>query len=201
VFGLFLKMHGRLAVVIGGGSVGRRKMHLLRSAGATVRVTCLEARPEGVEGVEWLSQAYEARHLDGASLVFAAATREVNARVVADARARGVWVCDAVTPEHGDFVTPALVRRGDVVLAVSTGVPALTKHLRQRIEAEIGPEYATWAALLAALRVRVLADVPHERREALWEALTSDEWPARLREDEEGVAEAVEALLRSAAKG
>src|SRR3954469_2797523 len=139
-------MHGRLAVVVGGGSVGRRKMQLLRSAGATVRVVCLEARPDGVEGVEWLTEAYESRHLDGVSLAFAAATREVNARVVADAKGRGVWVCDAVAPEHGDFVTPALVRRGDVTVAVSTGVPALTKHLRQRIESEIGPEYATWAA-------------------------------------------------------
>jgi precorrin-2 dehydrogenase/sirohydrochlorin ferrochelatase len=201
VFGLFLKMRGRLAVVVGAGSVGRRKAEALRSAGATVRVVSLEARPDGVEGVEWLTQAYEGRHLDGASLVFAAATRQVNARVVADAKQRGVWVCDAVTPKNGDFVTPATVRRGQVTVAVSTGVPALTKRLRQRIEAEVGPEWATWAALLAALRPRVLADVPKERREALWEALTSDEWPARLREDEDGVAEAIEALLRSAAKG
>jgi precorrin-2 dehydrogenase/sirohydrochlorin ferrochelatase len=195
VFGLFLKMHGRLAVVVGGGSVGQRKMRGLRSAGAAVRVVCLEAKPDGVENVEWRTEAYEARHLAGASLAFACAPRAINERVVADARERGVWVCDAVTPEHGDFVTPAVVRHGDVRLAISTGVPALTRRLRERLAAEYGPEWGEWAALLAALRPRVLADVPAGRREALWEALTAPDWPARLRADEAAVADAIEALV------
>jgi precorrin-2 dehydrogenase/sirohydrochlorin ferrochelatase len=197
VFGLFLKMTGRLAVVIGGGDVGRRKARALLSAGAAVRLVCLEARPDDAEGVEWLKEAYEARHLEGASLAIACATRGVNARVVADARARGVWVCDAADPGEGDFVTPSVVREGDVIIATSTGVPALTKRLKERLEGEIGPEWAAWAAALARLRPRILAQVPEDRRESLWQALTGDEWLARLREGAE-VADEMEALVRRA---
>jgi len=201
VFGLFLKMSGRLAVVIGGGAVGRRKARALLGAGAAVRLVCLEARPDDAEGVEWLTEAYEARHLEGASLAFACATPEVNRRVVADARARGVWVCDAAEPDEGDFVTPAVIRRGDVIVAISTGVPALTKQLKESLEGEIGPEWSAWAVLLARLRPRILAQVPEDRREALWQALTSDEWPARLREGGASAAEQMEALVRSAEGG
>lgn len=197
MFGLFLKMRGRLAVVVGGGAVGRRRAQALLAAGAAVRLVCLEGRPEAA-AIEWLTQAYEPRHLEGASLVFAAATREVNAQVVADARALGVWACDAAEPDHGDFVTPATVSRGDVVVAVSTGVPALTRRLRQRLEGEIGQEYAAWAALLAGLRPRILAEVPEQRREALWQALTDDGWLSRLRQGDAAVAAEMEEAVRLA---
>lgn len=198
MFGLFLKLDDRLAVVIGGGPVGRRKAQALLDAGAAVRLVCLEERPVDAGAVEWLTQPYEARHLDGASLVIAAATRGVNARVIADARARGVWACDAAEPGEGDFVTPATVRRGEVVVALTTGVPALTRRLRERLEGEIGPEWATWAVLLAGLRPRILSAVPEPRREELWRALTDGAWLDRLRDGDAAVAAEMEELVRLA---
>src|SRR5205823_200648 len=90
---LFLNLRDRLAVVIGGGPVGRRKAAALLQGSARVRLVCLEPRPpeEDTSHLEWLTQSYHADHLAGAALVFAAATPEVNRRVAADGRARGLW--------------------------------------------------------------------------------------------------------------
>jgi len=121
VFGLFLKMHGRLAVVVGGGEVGRRKLKALRAGGANVRVVCLEARAYEDDGVEWLTQPYEARHLGGASLAIAAATREVNARVVADARGVASGCVTRPTPTTATSSRP---RRSRAATSGSPSRPA-----------------------------------------------------------------------------
>ena len=112
MFPVFLDLTGRLAVVIGGGAVGQRKLAGLRAAGARVRVVCLEARPADLyPEIDWITGNYQASHLEGAALVLAAASPEVNARVVHDARSHGLWVMDAGDPGRGDFHVPAVLRR------------------------------------------------------------------------------------------
>ena len=177
-----LDLTGRLAVVVGGGVVGRRKVAALGSAGARIRVVCLEARPAEEPDIEWLCEGYRAGHLDGAALVFASATPEVNREVIHDARSLGIWAMDAANPAEGDFHTPAVLRRGGLVVAVSTSgaSPLLAAKIRDRIEATLEPEYADWVALLAELRPEVLAVDPVRRRE-LFERLCADEWLERLR--------------------
>ena len=197
MFPILLNLSGKLVVVVGGGAVGVRKLSAAREAGAAVRVIDPRPLPDLPPEVVHVAEAYRADHLDGAALAFACATPEVNAQVVADARERGVWVNAASAPTDGDFLLPAVVRRGDLTLAVGTGgaSPALARRVREKLEAEFDATFAEWVRVLAEVRTEVLAAVPDEaRRRALLDAFADWSWLTRLRA--EG-ADAVLAAMRS----
>jgi precorrin-2 dehydrogenase/sirohydrochlorin ferrochelatase len=187
MFPVLLDLTDRLALVVGGGRVARRKADSLLAAGARVRLVCLEARPEeGRVALEWRTEPYAPAHLDGAFLAFAAALPDVNARVVADARSLGVLVCTVSDPESGDFVSPAAVRCGGLVVTVSTGgaAPSLARRIRARLEAELDEAYGDWVALLAELRPLVLAaGIEEHQRRAIFEELSDWRWLEALRRD------------------
>jgi precorrin-2 dehydrogenase/sirohydrochlorin ferrochelatase len=185
---VFLNLRDRLCVVVGGGPVGRRKALTLLHDGARVRVICLESRPEGesASGLDWVTEPYQAGHLKGAALVFAAATPEVNQRVVADAHAAGLWVNAASEPRCGDFFMPATLRRRELVVAVGTagGAPALARAVRDQLNAQLDDAFGQWLALLAELRPQIHAAIPlAEWRRALFERLARPEWLERLRHE------------------
>jgi precorrin-2 dehydrogenase/sirohydrochlorin ferrochelatase len=185
MFPIFLDLEGRLCVVVGGGPVGRRKADALLAAGAAVRVVCPEPPPDGTP-FDWRAEPYRPDHLAGATLVFAAATPEVNRQVVADARARGLWVNSATDPTEGNFFLPATVRRGEFVLAVGTGgaAPALAAEVRRHLEGEFDEAFGQWVAILAELRPVVRARVTDENeRHDLYARLCRWEWLDRLRRE------------------
>ncbi len=185
MFPIFLDLRQRLAVVIGGGTVGRRRAAALRAAGAAVRLVCLEPRPgeESDPGLTWLTEPYVASHLEDASLVIAAGPEAVNTQVVADARVRGIWVNCASEAETGDFQVPAVIRRGGLLVAISTGgaSPTLTARLRQLLETELDEAFTHWVALLAELRPLVLARFEGPRQREVLERLCQWCWLERLR--------------------
>jgi precorrin-2 dehydrogenase/sirohydrochlorin ferrochelatase len=203
---LFLDVTHRLAVVIGGGPVGRRKASAVLAAGGRVRLACLEPRPAEMDDprLEWRTEEYSPEHLSGASLVFAAGPAELNAQVVADARARGVWVNAASEPASGDFFLPATIRRSDFVLAISSGgaAPALTRMVRERLEREFDEAFGVWVSLLAELRPRVMeriADV--EMRRIALTNVCQWQWLERLRtEDVKSVRAAMYAVVEMLAR-
>jgi precorrin-2 dehydrogenase/sirohydrochlorin ferrochelatase len=182
-----LDLRGRRAVVVGGGRVALRKARALLAAGASVRVVApkLVAALKRDPRIECRAGPYRKRHLRGAILVIAATDDEgVNARIAADARAAGALVNVVDRPEECDFIVPSQVRRGDLVIAVTTGgaAPSLSRRIRERLERQFGPEYAR---LLAALR-RVRQDLkarglaPAVRRR-IFERLTRDDVVAAAR--------------------
>lgn len=161
---LFLELKDRLCVVVGGGSVGRRKMHSLLAAGARVRLvdplTSVELLPPGVEQ---LCRAYRPEDLTGAVLAFAATNRrEVNAAVARDARSAGIFVNVADALEESDFTVPALLRRGALTVAVATEgqSPAVAALVRDEIAALLGPEWESILEIAAALRRKRLTPAP-----------------------------------------
>jgi len=173
-----LDLAGRRAVVVGGGRVALRKARALADAGARVTAIAPRFLPAFAEDerLARVAEAYEARHLEGSALVIAATDDPaVNRRVADDARAAGILVNAVDVPEQCDFIVPAQVRRGDLVVAVTTGgaAPSLARRLRQRLEEEFGPEWADYLAALRSVRERVMAegDPPAVRRR-IFERLT-----------------------------
>lgn len=190
MFPVVLDLTGRTVVVVGHGAVGRRKAAAAAEAGA--RVIVIDPR---------VNEPYRPEHLAGAALVFACAPPEVNARVVADGRARGVWVNSASDPAAGDFTLPAVHAAGSLVVAVSTGgaAPALARRVRDRLAAQLDPAFAAWVELLNEVRGQVLVSVPDPaRRRALLDGFADWPWLDRLRA--EGV-EPVRAAMLAAVRG
>ncbi len=140
-----LDVAGRRVLVVGDGQRAERKAAVLVDAGADVTRLPPAAYRRGDAAHHWL--------------VVTAATSDENAVVFEDAEAAGVW-CNAVDdPEHCSVLFPAVVRRGPVTVAVSTGgsSPALASWLRQELEGVVGPELADVALRLAEERRRIHA--------------------------------------------
>ena len=163
---LNIRMHGKPAVIIGGGAVALRKLRTLLTAGAFVRVVATNICPEiaalkdsGTLAVRIGS--YCAADLDHAFLVIAATDNVlVNEQICADAHERGILVAVADNPATGDCTFPAILKRGDLEIAVSTGgrCPTFAVDVRDCIAEHIGHEYGTILEQLAAEREKLLTN-------------------------------------------
>lgn len=161
-FPIMLKLQDRLAVVIGGGQVGLRKVRALQRAGAKVRLVAssLSDKADNVEktsldGVDIRRQQYSSELLEGAFLVFACTdSSELNAQIADDARKIGAIVNAADQPEDCDFFLPAVAADRDIVVAVGTGgaSPALAAKLKDYISAALPRHVGEFAAALADAR-------------------------------------------------
>jgi siroheme synthase-like protein len=157
-----LDVTDRLVVIIGGGGVAVRKARGLIEAGATrVRMVSPNFRDDAPAAVERVNEPYEARHLEGAALVFAATdSAETNDEVVRDAGDRGILVnrADVVDQEPGDFTTPAVLRKGPVAVTVSTaGAPALAAMIRDELAARFDPRWREMAEAMQTIRPAIRA--------------------------------------------
>ena len=189
---VFLKLEDKLCVVIGAGRVAERRVRGLCDAKARVRVVGITAT-EGIlkladEGVIHLYQrAFEPGDLDGSALVIAATDHvDVNRAVQVAAKCRGILFCGADRYTDSDFIVPAVVRRSDLQVAISTGgnSPAYTALLRREIEAFLEDGPVELLDLMADLRCRVYARFPNapERRQAFWQHLVTDDMLALARQ-------------------
>ncbi|MDD2365818.1 MAG: bifunctional precorrin-2 dehydrogenase/sirohydrochlorin ferrochelatase [Desulfuromonadaceae bacterium] len=163
---LNIRMSGRLAVIIGGGVVALRKLKTLLAAGASVRVVAIDAAPEIVMlknsgSLEIRSGSYTSDDLNGAFLAVAATSDPLlNAQVCEDAYRLGILVVSADRPESGSATFPALLRRGNLEIAVSTGgcCPTFAADVRNIIAESIGDEYALILQHLAEEREKLLTN-------------------------------------------
>jgi precorrin-2 dehydrogenase/sirohydrochlorin ferrochelatase len=181
---MFLKLEGKHCLVVGAGKVGEPKIGGLLETGARIRVVALDASPMVREWaragkIELELRAFSAEDLTGAFLaVVATNSRTLNERVYREAQRRGV-LCNVVdVPDLCDFFYPAVVRRGDLQIAISTAgqSPSLAQKIRQQLEKQFGPGYAAWAAELGETRKLILAsDLDKERKLDLLHSLASRE--------------------------
>jgi precorrin-2 dehydrogenase/sirohydrochlorin ferrochelatase len=193
LFSMFLKLEGKRCLVVGAGKVGEPKIGGLVDTGASVHVIALVAT-DAVHGwardnkITLELRAFVPEDLDGISLaVVATASRSVNETIYREAQQRGV-LCNVVdVPEYCDFYYPAVVRRGDLQIAVSTSgqSPSLAQRIRQQLERQFGPGYARWLAELGATRKLVLASNldPQRKRELLQSLASREALEAALAEE------------------
>ena len=176
LFPMFVKLEGRRCLVIGAGSVGEAKIEGLLATAASVHVVAPKAtskvREWAREGrVEWHAREYVPADLAGVFLVIAAtSSRALHVEIYAEAKSRGV-LCNTVDePERCDFYFPAVVRRGELQIAISTGglSPALAQRLRKELEEQFGPEWEAWVAQLGRTREELMSlPMPPEQRKRL----------------------------------
>lgn len=175
-----LDIRGRRCLVVGGGRVGARKARTLVQCGAVVTVVS----PMIASAISQLAEKgsialrkrpYQTDDLTGMFLVIGATDDEdLNRRIHTDAESRGMLCNIADRPEICNFTLPAIVQRGDFMMAISTAgkSPAFAKHIRKRLEAQFGPEYGALLDLMGAIRVKLLAEAhAPEAHKPLFEAL------------------------------
>jgi precorrin-2 dehydrogenase/sirohydrochlorin ferrochelatase len=147
---IFVKLHNRHVLIVGGGYVGLEKLQALtaNSPEATITIVSPEIRAEIIEAaasnerIRLVYDSYNPDFLKTADLVLAATNfKAINAQVYNDCQARKIWVNVADTPEYCDFYLSSVVKKGDLKIAISTNgkSPTLAKRLRALLE-EIIPE-------------------------------------------------------------
>jgi len=176
VFPLFVELKEKKCVVVGGGGVALRKLEILLQFGANPIIVAPEMSSSieelGCQGkISITKKEYSRQYIDGAFLVIAAASeREVNENVFRDAQQSNIPVNVADDPGKCTFIFPSVVKRGDLVIGISTSgkYPALSKKIRKTIEEVFPDEYSGILNLLADFRYKVRKGVANrEQRERI----------------------------------
>ena len=174
---VYLQLQDQPCVVIGGGKIAEGKVAGLLAADARVKVVSPTLTPRLQELVEQgqiesVSRTYQPGDLTGAFLVICATDQtEIDDQVweAASANRQLVNVVDH-TP-HCNFIAPAILRRGDLTIAISTAgkASALAVRLKEQLQKEIGPEYERFLELAGQLREPLAHHIPDfETRKLLW---------------------------------
>jgi len=165
---IYLDIEDRDVLIIGGGNVCARKAETMMKYGARVTIVS----PECTEEIEqWAAQnvlairrkTYEEADLEGASIVIASTDDPcINARVARDCRRRKIPVNVVDVTHLCEFIVPAIVERGSIQIAVSTGgkSPALARTLKEDLQKFVGPEYDEVNRLLGTLRPTAKKTLP-----------------------------------------
>ena len=199
---IFLEMKDRRCVVIGGGAVAQRKVEGLLAVGANVTVVSPSITDGlrdllGQDKIRHVAREYRAGDRAGYDLVFVATDNsEVNAAVSSEAQSLHIWVNSADDPDRCDFILPAVIRRGDLTVAISTGgiSPAATRAIREELDQYFREDYASFVQIAG-----------HVRKELREKSVSADpsKWNRALRGDfrrliKEGkLAQAKELLLKT----
>lgn len=171
---VMLDVSGKSCLVVGGGSVGFRKIISLLQYGSLVRVVspdiCEElTKLHNSEQIIWIKDNYKCEYLENIFLVFAAANNsEVNQKIYDDAKNKNIPVNIVDVPELCDFIMPAVFRQGDLTIAVSTNgkSPTLAKKICEDLSKIFGTNYAVFLDILGELREKAFKNIKNSKKRA-----------------------------------
>ncbi|MEW6634505.1 MAG: siroheme synthase CysG [Pseudomonadota bacterium] len=175
-FPVFLRVEGEAVAIVGNGGEALAKARLLAQSSAVLRIIADDAEAELLDfiataGAVHVDADYDAAHLEGAAMAFAASgDKSLDRRVVEDARRLGIPVNAVDRPELCDFFTPALVNRAPVAIAIGTegAGPVLAQMLRVRIDRTLSPSLGRLATLAASFRAAAERLPKGNRRRHFW---------------------------------
>ncbi|MBI3393868.1 MAG: bifunctional precorrin-2 dehydrogenase/sirohydrochlorin ferrochelatase [Nitrospirae bacterium] len=173
-----LDLEGRAVLVIGGGKVAERKIESLIACGANVRLVSPEStariRAWAAKGtIRWAPRSYKPGHDERGAFLVIAATDDarVNRAASRAAKAARTFINVVDVPELCTCTIPAVVRRGDLQIAVSTGgaSPAFSRRVREELEKTFGQGYERHLDLLGRLRapLREMVKDPASRQDLM----------------------------------
>jgi len=181
---VYLRLDGKLCVVIGGGNVAYRKVLTLLEYGGSVRLVSDSIIPDleklvQEQKLEYHSKEFSADDLSGAFVVIGATDNpSVNALIYKTASSKGMLVNIVDSPDECNFIVPSIVRSGDLCISISTGgkSPALAKKTRKKLQEEFGDEYAVFLKMMGDMRPKVIENNPNlaERMELFSRVVESD---------------------------
>ena len=151
-------------LVVGGGSVGTRKVKTMLKCSAIVSVVSKAFTEElqilsKTEDLELISRPYNESDLDGKYIVISSTNdQSLNQKIADDARRKRIFCNIADLPDRSDFILPSIVHRGDLTISISTSgnSPAFSKKLRKELEEQFGEEYSRFLKLMGAARKKLL---------------------------------------------
>lgn len=168
---IMIQLDGREAAVVGAGKVALSKAATLLSFGAKVKVVAPEISEgfESLEGsIEIVKEPYDKRHIAGCFMVIAASSSEkANKQAILDCKDMGILCCRSDRQEGSDFIFPSVLKRGSLVMSVSTQgkSPALCGVIMRELEKAYGEIYEEKLELLWKLRgLLVLSEKDQEQR-------------------------------------
>lgn len=168
LFPIYLDLKDKTCLLVGGGQVAERKIENLLDYGLNMRVVSPEATrriqewaQQGI--VNWQLRDFNEEDLSGVFIAFVATdNNNVNHSVVKACRKAGVLVNAVDDPPNCDFYVPSIIRRGSLVLAISTEgkSPYFARRLREELEITITPEYGEFVDMLGDIREEIKEKVP-----------------------------------------
>lgn len=185
---LFLELQDRSVLVVGGGAVAERKVESLLAAGAAVVlvapvVTSSLSELGSSKTIQLRLRKFAESDLEGIVLVISATDDPAaQEQIAAAARSRSIPINTVDQPNLCDFIVPAIVRKGDIVVAISTSgrSPALAAALRAKLENVITDDAARAARILGEVRSEIHARFPApDRRKHVFESIVASgilEW-------------------------
>jgi precorrin-2 dehydrogenase / sirohydrochlorin ferrochelatase len=162
---VLLDLSEKKTVVIGGGKVGQRKIETLLEYGASVNIISRQITPElqvmlNRGDIKLLGHEYDESLIEDAFLIIIATDdRNLNKRVSAFAKERNILVNTVDQPEECSFIVPSIIKKGDLILAISTSgkSPALAKKIREELENRFGIEYKHFLNMMGRLRNELIS--------------------------------------------
>jgi precorrin-2 dehydrogenase/sirohydrochlorin ferrochelatase len=203
---VFLHLSGKKAVVVGGGMVARRKIETLLEYGAIVHVISRDLTGDLQDrlnngDIRLISSEFNERYIEDAFLVIAATNdKALNRRVSEAAKMRNILVNAVDQPEECSFIVPSVIRRGDLLIAISTSgkSPAMARKIREALADQFGKEYEYFLNIMGRVRMQLLSkDISEDERGRIFHDLVDSDLLELIRkQDIVGVASEMERILK-----